>query len=51
MLKITVQKLGDTSVFRCHGRIVAGGAGSILRNAVLGRRPIFLHSSDWPVAW
>ena len=38
MLKITVQKLGDTSVFRCHGRIVAGGAGSILRNAVLSQR-------------
>lgn len=38
MLKITVQKLGDTSVLRCHGRIVAGDAGSILRNAVLSRR-------------
>lgn len=38
MLKITVQKLGDTSVFRCHGRIVAGDAGSILRNAVLSQR-------------
>ena len=23
MLKITVQKLGDTSVLRCHGRIVS----------------------------
>jgi anti-sigma B factor antagonist len=38
MLKITVQKLGDTSVVRCHGRIVAGEAGSILRNAVLTQR-------------
>jgi anti-anti-sigma factor len=37
MLKITVQKLGDTSVLRCHGRIV-GAAGSILRNAVLSER-------------
>jgi len=38
MLKITVQKLGDTSVLRCHGRIVAGDAGSTLRNAVLSQR-------------
>ena len=38
MLKITVQKLGDISVLRCHGRIVAGDAGSILRNAVLNQR-------------
>ena len=38
MLKITVQKLGDTSVLRCHGRIVAGDAGSILRNAALSQR-------------
>ena len=38
MLKITVHKLGDTSVLRCHGRIVAGEAGSILRNAVLSQR-------------
>jgi anti-sigma B factor antagonist len=38
MLKITVQKLGDTSVLRCHGRIVAGDDGSILRNAVLCQR-------------
>ena len=37
MLKISVQKLGDTHVLRCHGRIVAGDAGSILRKAVLGR--------------
>jgi anti-anti-sigma factor len=38
MLKITVQKLGDTSVLRCHGWIVAGDAGSILRSAVLSQR-------------
>ena len=38
MLKITVQNLGDTSVVRCDGRIVAGDAGSILRNAVLSQR-------------
>jgi anti-sigma B factor antagonist len=38
MLKITVQKLGDIHVLRCHGRIVAGDAGSILRNAVLSPR-------------
>ncbi len=38
MLKITVQKLGDTSVLRCHGRIVTGEAGSILGNAVLSQR-------------
>jgi anti-sigma B factor antagonist len=38
MLKITVQKLGGTSVLRCHGRIVAGEAGSILRHAVLSQR-------------
>src|ERR1700732_422314 len=38
MLKITVQKLGDTSVLRCYGRIVAGDAGSILRDAVLSQR-------------
>ena len=38
MLKITVQKLGDTSVLRCHGRIVAGDDGSTLRNAVLSQR-------------
>ena len=38
MLKITVQKLGDIHVLRCHGRIVAGDAGSILRNAVLNQR-------------
>ena len=38
MLKITVQKLGGTNVFRCHGRIVAGDSGSILRDAVLSQR-------------
>jgi anti-sigma B factor antagonist len=38
MLKITVQNLGDTSVVRCHGRIVGGDAGSILRNTVLSQR-------------
>jgi len=40
MLKITVQKLGDASILRCHGRIVAGDAGWILRNAVLSQRHI-----------
>jgi anti-anti-sigma factor len=38
MLKITVQNLADTSVVRCRGRIVAGDAGSRLRNAVLSQR-------------
>ena len=38
MLKITVQKLGDTSVLGCHGRIVAGDAGSKLRNAVISQQ-------------
>ena len=38
MLTITVQKLGDASVLRCHGRIVTGDAGSILRSAVLNQR-------------
>ena len=37
MLKITVQTLGDVRVLRCHGRIVVGDAGSILRNAVLSQ--------------
>ena len=40
MLKITVQKLGDIHVLRCHGRIAAGDAGSIFRNAVLSQRHI-----------
>src|ERR1700732_3861703 len=38
MLKITVQNLGNTSVLRCHGRIVAGDDGSILHKAVF-RQP------------
>src|ERR1035438_5990643 len=38
MLKITVQKLGDTSVLRCHGRIAAGDDGSILRKTVFSQR-------------
>jgi anti-anti-sigma factor len=38
MLKMTVQKLGDIRVLRCHGRIMAGDAGSILGNAVLSQR-------------
>ena len=38
MLKITVQELGDTSVVRCHGRIVAGDDGSILRKAAFSQR-------------
>jgi anti-sigma B factor antagonist len=46
MLKITVQKLGDTSILRCHGRIVAGDAGSILRNAVLSQRQITMIVID-----
>ena len=37
MLKITVQKLGDTSVLRCHGRIVAGDGASTLREAILSQ--------------
>ncbi len=37
MLKITVQKLGDTSILRCHGRIVSSEAGSILHQAVLSQ--------------
>ena len=39
MLKVTVQKLGDTKVVRCQGRIVVGDACSILRNTVLSQRP------------
>jgi anti-anti-sigma factor len=30
--------VGDTSVLRCHGRIVAGDDGSILRKAVFSQR-------------
>jgi anti-sigma B factor antagonist len=37
MLNVTVQKLGDTTVLRCQGRIVIGDACTILRNAVLGQ--------------
>jgi len=37
MLNVTVQKLGDTTVLRCQGRIVVGDACAILRNAVLGQ--------------
>ena len=36
MLNVSVQKLGDTTVLRCQGRIVIGDACTILRNAVLG---------------
>jgi anti-sigma B factor antagonist len=35
MLNATVQKLGDTTVVRCQGRIVIGDACTILRNTVL----------------
>lgn len=35
MLNATVQKLGDSTVLRCQGRIVIGDAYRILRNAVL----------------
>ena len=38
VLKIAVQNLGDIHVLRCHGRVVAGDAGSRLRNAVLSQR-------------
>jgi anti-anti-sigma factor len=37
MLNATVQKLGDITVLRCHGRIVIGDAYTILRNAVLSQ--------------
>ena len=37
MFKVTVQELGDASVFRCQGRIVIGDAYSTLRNAVLSQ--------------
>ena len=37
MLNTTVQKLGDTTVLRCQGRIVVGDAYTILRNAVLSQ--------------
>ena len=34
MLNATAQKLGDSTVLRCQGRIVIGDAYAILRNAV-----------------
>lgn len=37
MLNATAQKLGDSTVLRCQGRIVIGAAYAILRNAVLGQ--------------
>jgi len=37
MLNATAQKLGDSTVLRCQGRIVMGDAYAILRNAVLGQ--------------
>jgi anti-sigma B factor antagonist len=37
MLNATVQKLGDTTVLRCQGRIVIGDAYTTLRNAVLSQ--------------
>jgi len=35
MLNATAQKLGDSTVLRCQGRIVIGDAYAILRDAVL----------------
>ena len=35
MLNATAQKLGDSTVLRCRGRIVTGSAYAILRSAVL----------------
>jgi hypothetical protein len=49
MLKISVQKLGDTSVLRCRGRIAAGDASSILRNAVLSQRYTMAASVQAPL--
>lgn len=37
MLNATGQKLGDTTVLRCQGRIVIGDAYTTLRNAVLSQ--------------
>jgi anti-anti-sigma factor len=37
MLNATVQKLGDSTVLRCQGRIVIGDAYTILRSAVLSQ--------------
>jgi anti-anti-sigma factor len=39
MLNATVQKLGDSTILRCQGRIVIGDAYAILRNAVLSQAP------------
>jgi anti-anti-sigma factor len=38
MLNATAQKLGDSTVLRCQGRIVIGDAYAILRNAVLRQK-------------
>src|SRR5215470_15509072 len=37
MLDVMVQKLGDSSVVHCKGRIVLGDAYSILRNTLIGQ--------------
>ena len=37
MLNVTVQKLGDSTVLRCKGRIVMGDAYTIFRNSVLSQ--------------
>jgi anti-sigma B factor antagonist len=37
MLHATAQKLGDSTVLRCQGRIVIGDAYTILRNAALSQ--------------
>lgn len=37
MLRATVQKLGDTTVLRCQGRIVIGEAYTVLRKAALSQ--------------
>src|ERR1700683_2796938 len=45
MLNATAQKLGDSTVLRCQGRIVIGDAYAILRNAVLRQTHTSLHYS------
>jgi anti-sigma B factor antagonist len=40
MLNTTVQKLGESTVLRCQGRIVIGDAYTILRNSVLSQTNI-----------
>jgi anti-anti-sigma factor len=35
MLNVNVQRLGDVTILRCQGRIVAGDEGTVLRNAAL----------------